>query len=668
MNKKKLKNDSKYTLLTAFCILTFAWCNPVQAQKPIGLLSPDGNIKLSVALKDKIYYSISDSKNILLQNNELQLLLRDETLGKNPKLASQKRTSAEEKITPVVPFKFSTVENKYNQLLLNFKGDYSVEFRAFDDGIAYRFVTRKKGEIDVIDEEINISFPDDYLLHVQYTGSRGFATTYEDSYSHLESKKWTPNNQMSVLPVLIDTRKGTKILVSEADINDYPNFFLKGTGETTIKSVFPHFPTETRPEHRKFVVAKEADYIARTAGTRAFPWRYFIIVDDDKKLIESTMVCRLSPQNVIENPSWIKPGLVAWDWINRNAHYGPDVDFVTGVNTATYKYFIDFSARYKIPYLLLDEGWAKDVNHAVEVVPAVDLPEIIRYGKEKNVDVLLWISYRAIETDFNDDTYNVFDYFSKMGIKGFKIDFMDRSDQAIVNFYERAAAEAAKYQMLVELHGSYKPVGLEYKYPNVLSFEGVKGLENGGYCTPDNSIYLPFMRNVLGPMSFTPGSMLNVQPEQYKDKFGTNPVFIGTRVYHIALYVLFESGLQMIADSPTQFDKNPDCSNYIFSTPVTWDETRALEAEAGEYVIVAKRKGNKWWIGGITNNKEKIREFDINLDFLAQGKTYNLTAFEDGPNADKQAMDYNIRKQNVKQGDRIHVKMVRNGGFAAVIE
>jgi alpha-glucosidase len=651
-----------FTLISA--ISNFGW-----AQKPIELLSPDGNIKLSIDLKDKICYTISNSKGILLQNNEIRLYLRDEILGKNPKLTSRKQTSVDTQITPVVPFKFSTVKNKYNQLTLNFKGNYSLEFRAFDDGVAYRILTRKKGEIDILNEDVNIYFPDDYLLHLQMADDRGFATTYEEPYTHLESKEWKPDKQMGELPILIDTRKGTKILVSEADINDYPNFFIRKTEKNNgIGAIFPLVPLETKPAQRKFVVDKTADYIAHTSGTREFPWRYFVIVENDGQLIESTMVCRLSQQNVIEDPSWIKPGLVMWDWINRHAHYGPDIDFVTGVNTASYKYFIDFSAKYNIPYILLDEGWAKDINHAVETIPEVDLPEIIRYGTEKNVGVLLWISYRAVETDFNDDSYNVFEYFSKMGIKGFKIDFMDRSDQAIVNFYERAAKEAAKYHMLVELHGSYKPVGLENKYPNLLSLEGVRGLENGGNCTPDNSMYLPFIRNVAGPMSFTPGSMLNVQPEQYKGGLGTSPVFIGTRAYHIALYVLFESGLQMTSDSPSQFEKNPDCAEFIFSTPVTWDETRALFAEAGEYAVVARRKGDKWWIGGITNNKERVREFDIDLSFLNQDKTYGMTAFEDGPNAGKQAMDYNIRKQQVKRGDRIHIKMVRNGGWAAVLD
>ncbi|MDR1169246.1 MAG: glycoside hydrolase family 97 N-terminal domain-containing protein, partial [Prevotellaceae bacterium] len=405
MTDSILKAGMKHIIAALLFMSLAAICTSGMAQKPLELLSPNGKIKMSIDLNDKVCYTISNSKGILLQNSEIALHLRSEALGKKPRLISQKRTSADTRITPVVPFKFSTVENKYNQLLLNFKGNWSLEFRAFDDGVAYRFILRRKGEIDILNEDINIYFPDDYLLHVQMADDRGFATTYEEPYLHLESKQWKPDGQMGELPVLIDTRKGTKILLSEADINDYPNFFIKKTEENNgLGAIFPHVPVETQAVKRKFAVSKTTDYIARTSGTREFPWRYFIIAENDGQLIESTMVCRLSPQSVIEDPSWIKPGMVMWDWINRNAHYGPDVNFVTGVNTASYKYFIDFSARYNIPYILLDEGWAKDINHAVEIVPEVDLPEIIRYGKEKNVGVLLWISYRAVETDFNDDS------------------------------------------------------------------------------------------------------------------------------------------------------------------------------------------------------------------------------------------------------------------------
>ncbi|MDR2847759.1 MAG: glycoside hydrolase family 97 protein [Bacteroidales bacterium] len=638
------------------------------AQKPVELLSPDGTIQLSITLGDKISYNISNNGEILLQNNELQLQLRKETLGKAPKLASQKRTSVDTNISPVVSFKFSTIKNKYNQLLLNFKGDYSVEFRAFDDGVAYRFITRKKGEIEVMHEDVNLSFPSDYLLHVQQDD---FNSYYESPYKHLASREFNPDDQTIVLPVLVDTRKGAKILISEADLNDYPCLFFHGRGgDNGLTSAFPRSPLELKADAngRNIRVSKEADYIAKTAGTREFPWRWFVIAKNDGQLVESTMVARLSPQNVLGDVSWIKPGQVMWDWMNRWSDYGPEVNYTAGVNTAAYKHYIDFASRNKIPYLVIDAGWSKDNAAPMEVQESVDMPELVRYGREKQVGLILWITYRGIQDDFNDNSINLFEHFSKMGIVGFKIDFMDRNDQSIVNFYEQAAKEAAKYKMLVELHGSYKPVGLEYRYPNVLSYEGVMGLENGIGCLPDNSVYLPFMRNVLGPMSFTPGSMLNVQPENAGRGLGSNLVTVGTRVHHMAHYVLFESGLQMIADSPRQFDQNPDCRDFIFSTPVTWDETHALAAQAGKYIISARRHGNKWWIGGITNNDEKIREFDLTLDFLPAGKTFRLTAFEDGINANHQAMDYDVRKLNVKQGDKIHVKLARNGGVAAVIE
>jgi alpha-glucosidase len=649
------------------CLLAAAFCQSAMAQKPIELLSPDGTIKISITTGDKIEYNVYNNNELLLQNNELQLQLRKETLGKSPKLVSQKRTAVDTEITPVVPFKFSTVKNKYNQLLLTFKGDYSVEFRAFDDGVAYRFITRKKGEIEVIHEDMNLSFPSDYLLHVQQDG---FASYYESKYKHLESRALKSDDQTIVLPVLIDTRKGAKILISEADLNDYPCLFFHGRGEENgLKSIFPPAPLELKadPNGRNIRVAKEADYIAKTAGTRNFPWRWFVIAKNDGQLVESTIVARLAQQNVLSDVSWIKPGLVAWDWMNRWADYGPEAQHKAGVNTAAYKHYIDFASRNKIPYLVLDEGWSKNNAAPKEIVDAVDLPELVRYGKEKKVGLILWITYRGIQDDFNDDSFNLFEHFSKMGVVGFKIDFMDRNDQSIVNFYEQAAKEAAKYKLLVELHGSFKPTGLEYRYPNILSYEGVMGLENGTGALPDNSVYLPFMRNVTGPMSFTPGSLLNVQPENAQG-LGPNLVTVGTRVHHIAYYVLFESGLQMISDSPRQFDQNPDCRDFIFSTPVTWDEIHALAAEAGKYLIAAKRHGDKWWMGGIANNDEKSREFDLTLDFLPAGKTFGMNIFEDGINADRQAMDYNVRKLNVKKGDKIHVKLARNGGFAAVLE
>jgi alpha-glucosidase len=656
------------------CAAILALClsfSAVAAEKTYLLASPDGGIEVKVTVGDVIRYDVSCNGKLLFAGNRVQLQLQNETLGLNPRLAGQQTASNDTEIRPPVPFRQSVIQNRYNQLTLRFRGGWSLEFRAFDDGMAYRFVTARKGETEVMNEVIDFNFDGDYLLHTQFPGRRGFESVYEDSYSHVESREWKPADDMSTLPLLVDTRKGVKVLISEADLIDYPCFFLRGKGaDNGMTAVFPPAPLELKPDDNKrnVRVSRAAPYIAKTSAARSFPWRYLVIADNDGKLLETTMVARLVPHAPAAAFDWVKPGLVMWDWINRWADFGPEVTYTAGVNTDAYKHYIDFASRNRLPYLILDEGWSVDNAYPQAVKPEVDLRELVRYGNEKNVGLILWITYRGIYEDFLDDSYNLFEHFSQMGIKGFKIDFMDRSDQDIVNFYEQAAAESARHRMLVELHGSYKPAGMEYRYPHVLSYEGVRGMENGGRCLPDNSVYLPFMRGVAGPMSFTPGSMLNVQPDSYQTGLRNNVVMIGTRVHHMAYYILFESGLQMISDSPRQFDMNPDCRDFIFATPVTWDETRALAAEAGQYAIAARRNGHRWWLGGIANNAEQQREFDLALDFLPEGKTFRMTSFEDGPNAGRQAMDYTVRTREVKRGDRIHVRLVRNGGLAAVIE
>ena len=332
-----------------------------------------------------------------------------------------------------------------------------------------------------------------------------------------------------------------------------------------------------------------------------------------------------------------------------------------GANTAHVKEYIDFAAKQGIKYIIMDEGWAKDTRNPFEPNPDVDLKELLSYGKQKNVGIILWLTWLTVENHFD-----LFKTFSDWGIKGVKIDFMDRSDQWMVNYYERVAKEAAKYKLFVDFHGSFKPAGLEYKYPNVLSYEGVRGMEQMGGAKPDNSVYFPFMRNSVGPMDYTPGAMISMQPEAYKAE-RPNAASIGTRAYQMALFVIFESGLQMLADNPTLYYRNPDCTDFITNVPVTWDETRVLAAEAGQYAIVAKRKGEQWFIGGMTNNKEATREFDLKLDFLKAGQSFKMESFEDGINAGRQAMDYRRKESAVKSGDTIHVKMMRNGGFAARI-
>lgn len=642
-------------LLLLFLSIAFS----ISAQKKAELQSPNGEIKVSLSISDKIYYTISYNNDVLLEKNHLSLNLGNETLGLNPKLSGQKANKVNEVLTPVVPLKYSSVKNQYNSLLLTFKGDYSVEFRAFDDGIAYRFITNKKGDVEVLGEDFAINFPTNYLLHLQQPG--GFKTAYEEPYTHVESNEWKATDRMSVLPILIDTKKKYKILISESDLSDYPCMFLKGNGANGAQSTFPKAPLEFGEDgDRSLKIVKEADYIAKTTGKRNFPWRYFVITKDDKQLIENTMTYRLATKSQLQDVSWIKPGQVSWEWWNEASPYGPDVNFVAGFNLDTYKYYIDFASKYGIEYIIMDEGWAKSTRDPYTPNPKVDVHELIRYGKEKNVGIILWLTWLVVEN--NPD---IFKTFSEWGVKGVKIDFMDRSDQWMVNYYERIAKEAAKYNILVDYHGSFKPAGIEYKYPNILSYEGVRGMEQMEGCTPENSVYFPFMRNAVGPMDYTPGAMISMQPERYCGH-RPNSASIGTRAYQLALFVIFESGLQMLADNPTLYYRNEDCTKFITDVPVTWDETRALEAKAGEYALVAKRKGNKWYIGGMTNNIE--RQLEINLDFLNTGTLYKMTSFEDGINAGRQAMDYRRKESHVKSGDKIQIKMARNGGFAAVIE
>lgn len=646
----------KYLLLSMFlCLVSL-----LHAQNKFELVSPNGEIKVSFNLSDKIYYNIDYNGEVLLKDNFLQLILKNQVLGQNPKLRRQKRTSIDEQLTPVVPLKYSKVNNRYNQLLLTFK-DYSVEFRAFDDGIAYRFITSQKGDVEVMGEEFAINFPSDYLLHLQQPG--GFKTSCEEPYTHIQSNTWKPEDKMAILPALIDTKKDYKILISESDLTDYPCMFLKGTGANGIVSTFPKTPLAFAEDgDRSLKITEEADYIAKTKGTRNYPWRYFVISKNDKQLIENTMTYRLAEKNQLQDVSWIKPGQVSWEWWNDASPYGPDVNFVSGYNLETYKYYIDFASKFGIPYIIMDEGWAKSTRDPYTPNPKVNLHELIRYGKEKNVGIVLWLTWLTVEN--NSDLFKT---FNEWGVKGLKIDFMDRSDQWMVNYYERVAREAAKHNLFVDFHGSFKPAGLEYKYPNVLSYEGVRGMENMGGCYPDNSLYLPFMRNAVGPMDYTPGAMISMQPNVYRSE-RPNSASIGTRAYQLALFVVFESGLQMLADNPTLYYRNEDCTRFITQVPVTWDETVALEAKAGEYVIVAKRKGDKWFIGGMTNNGEREREFTIKLDFLNKDRSYQMTSFEDGINAGRQAMDYRCKSSQVKAGEQLTVKMVRNGGFAAIIE
>ncbi|GAA4202418.1 glycoside hydrolase family 97 protein [Pedobacter jeongneungensis] len=641
-----------------FLFILLLFCSVKLFSAPIELLSPDKRIKVSVNIKDKISYAVTFNGDLLLTNSYLQLNLDQVKLGANAKLIKKSLSTVNSSSNPIVPLKNSTVVNHYNLLKLDFKGDFSVEFRAYNDGIAYRFITNKKDSITVTNEDVHFNFSDNVKTAYLETGS--FKTAYEILYRQDELGKIN-KDKMSVLPVLFNTGK-YKALLSEADLYDYPCLFVKATGDKSIDAVFPKVPLafgEDGDRSRK--ILKEGDYIAKTVGKRSFPWRFLVITDKDTQLAANQMVYKLSTPNQLQDTKWIKPGQVTWEWWHNAYIYG--VDFKSGYNQDTYKYYIDFASKFGIPYIIMDEGWAKTTLNPFEPNPTINLQELIAYGKQKNVKIVLWFTWLAVENNFN-----IFETLEKWGIAGMKIDFMDRSDQWMVNYYTRVAKEAAKHHILVDFHGAFKPAGLEVAYPNVLSYEGVVGMEQnigGGLATPNNNLFLPFLRNAVGPMDYTPGAMRSAHKQDYKPSW-VNTMSIGTRAHQLAMYIVFESGFQMLADNPFNYLREPETTSFITNVPVTWDETRILDASVGEYIVTAKRKGEKWFIGAMGNDQK--HDLKIETGFLKPNASYQITLIKDGINADFQAMDFKRIVKPIKAGETIDINMVKDGGFVAVIE
>lgn len=642
-------------LLTA--ILMVMACMTGHARKVITAQSPDKQTCVSVTLADKIYYDVVSNNDTLLKQSIVGMQLRNKTLGDNPVLKKKRVRSIEETVTPLFPLKYSQVENNYTLLSLDMQGGYAVDFRIYNDGVAFRMRTSLPGEIEVMQENTVFQLAENCKLVLQQPG--GFKTGCEEYYSLVNSNAWKREERMSELPILIMGQE-YKILLSEFDLYSYPGLFLRGNADNSLSAIQPKNPLEYEDDgDRKQRIMKEADYIAKTQGTRTFPWRYMLITREDGRLAENTMPMRLSGKCMLEDTEWIKPGQTCWDWLN-GIPYGPDVTFKGGINLDTYKYFVDFASRNGIPYIIMDEGWALSTKDPYRTNPNVNLPELIRYAKSKNVGIFVWLPWLTVEHNME-----LFQKFEEWGIVGTKIDFMDRQDQWMVDFYERVAKKAAEHHIMIDFHGAFHPSGLEYRYPNVLTYEGVRGMEFNGGCRPNNSIWFPFLRGAIGPMDYTPGPMICYQPEYHH---GNRPFCsgVGTKVYHLAAFVLFESHLQMLMDNPSRYDMWPDCRDFITSVPVNWDETRVLAAKAGQYIVMAKRRGDQWFIGGITNDKQ--REVEVTLSFLPEGKELHMTSFVDGVNADRMAMDYRMEQRTVNRNTKLSIKMARNGGFAAAIK
>ena len=643
-------------------IIALAMTTIIKA-KEVKITSPNGEIAISLTDRNgRLSYTASLEGKDIFSQDAIEMKLSDKTLGQDTRIKGFTTKRISEELRPAVPIKQAAIRNDYTEATITLKGNYKMVFRVFDNAVAYRFILNERDSVFVIDE--NICIRPAVEMNVHYQGTGGWGTASESPYTNCRLTDWKADQNMAVLPVGLSSTKGDlQLLISESDLRDYPGLYLRGNGDKgcITGQLVPYYKEWEVAGDRGTHVKELAKYAARTSGRRSFPWRY-IAITDSRGLIEQTLTAQLAGACELKDVSWIKPGQVSWDWWNHKSIYGPDVKFKPGCNTDTYKYYIDFASKYGIKYIIMDEGWAKGTYEPFTPNPNLDLHECIRYGKEKGVGIILWLTWTCVER--NLDT--LFATYEKWGVAGTKIDFMDRQDQWMINWYERTIKEAAKHHIIVDFHGAMKPAGLEHRYPNLLAYEGVLGLEQMGGCRPDNTLYIPFLRNAVGAVDFTPGAMINTQPE-YDKWSNPNCSAIGTRAYSMALFTIMETGTQMLADSPTQYYKNPDCTNFLTQIPVTWDETRALEASIGEYLIVAKRNGKKWFVAGICNGKEQERSFNLPLDFLSGG-SHKMTLVSDGFNAGWQAMDYVIETKNVDKSSTLNIKMVRNGGFSAIIE
>src|SRR5262245_36947987 len=643
-------------LIASICAFVFS-ISARAADSNFPLRSPDDRIEVQIHVTNRIAYDVSFNGKPLLKDSSLAMKIGDKTFGENTQLKSSKKNSVDKMLEPVVRQKSAKIRERYNELRLDFDGGYAVVFRAYPEGVAYRFETSLGGEnVKVFSEDSIFRFASDFSV---------FYPEEESMFSHNERKylprplKEIPSTKFATSPAVVDAN-GIKVAIAESDVEEYPGLWLRGAGDNALASTFEHYPLKEQLERdRDYKVVEAADYIAVTHGTRTFPWRVLGIAEHDKDLIANSLIWLLEKPSMLSDTSWIKPGKVAWDWWNANNVYG--VDFKAGINTQTYKYYIDFAARNRLDYIILDEGWYK-LGNVLEVVPAINMEELTAYARQKNVGVILWVIWKTLA----DQMQPALDQYAKWGVKGIKVDFMQRNDQLLMNFYHRLSRECANRKMLVDFHGAQRPASLTRTWPNLISTEGVRGMEWSKWSAetePPHTTTLPFTRMFLGPMDFTPGAMLNAQKKSFAPVFD-RPMSLGTRCHQLAMYVVYESPLQMLSDTPSNYLREPESMAFLKAVPTEWDDSKALDGKIGEYVIVARRSGHDWYVGAMTNWIP--RELELDLSFLPAGN-FTMEAYQDGVNADRYGSDYKLATSRVSKASKLKLKLAPGGGWAARI-
>ena len=647
----------KILLLLALASLTL---QPVSA-KDYNVVSPSGQLQLTVSVGVGTAWSLSVGGETVLKDNNVSMVIEDRTLGQDAKVVKVRKGSVSEHI--VAPFyRQAEFDAAYNWLTLKMKGDWSLELRAYDDGIAYRFVTNRPDVRKVYSETAEFNFTQPYDMLVPYVHKRNDGDRYRSSFENLyvdvkAGDVFVADGRLAFMPVYVDLGEKGRLLLMESDLWDYPGMFLKNT-EKGFEAEFPPYPNNVNEQDAKYL-----DYMNMVAGTRTFPWRIIAYGKDETSLPTNNMVYQLAAPCKLDDISWIKPGLSTWDWWNAFRRHG--VDFKAGINTETYLYDIDFAAKYGIPYILIDDGWYKNKN-IFTPIEAMDIPKICAHADEKGVKVLLWVSKGVLGLK----PEKAFEHYSKMGVAGFKIDFFDSQEAAMVNRINMYAEAAAKYNLVVDFHGIYKPVGLSRTWPNVLNYEGVFGLENLKWCNPDrcdmpkNDVTLPFIRQAAGQMDYTPGALRNATRKEFR-AINRKPMSMGTRAHQLACYVVFDSPLQMLCDSPSDYLKEDETTRWITSIPTVFNSTRILDGRIGEYVVTLREKDGKYYVGGMTN--WDARDLDVDFGFLPEGE-WRCRIFRDGVNADTVGEDYAVSEYGIKAGQKETVHLAPGGGFVMIVD
>ena len=668
------------TLLVPALLMSLSTWAANEGKAHYEVSSPNGKVKVEVTNDNTVKWSVTyDGKPVLLPSEiNIQLRQANKTLGLGKIGKVSKKQIQSSFNNPF--YKKATISDNYGQLLLYTNQKFTIEVRAYNDGAAYRLISGHTKSTMVVNEVAEYCFDADYQAFVPYVndtrGGERYCYSFESYYDEQPlSKMFT--DSLAITPLAVCLPEGMKAIAMDAGVENYPGMMLvKGQGNT-LKAQFAPYPLAQEIggfDRLNLVPSKRADYIAKLQGRQSLPWRAVVITEKDADILNCDMSQRLAPACRIADTSWIRPGKVAWDWWNNCNITG--VDFPSGMNTNTYLYYIDFAAKNHIEYIIIDEGWSGKESLMSNLSDEIDLKRLIAHGQEKGVGIILWSSWRNLigNDPLGGTTVSeqVMKHYADMGIKGFKVDFFDRDDQQVIASAYQLAECAARHHLVLDYHG-LKPFGIQRAYPNIFNFEGVKGLENSKWeprsgngplhDQPHYDVTIPYLRMLAGPLDYTPGAMANAMKDSF---FGNNdhPMSQGTRVHQMAMYTTFEAPLQMLADSPTKYMQNQECTDFIAQVPTTFDETIALDGELGKYTLIARRKGSTWYLAAMTDWVP--RDLTVDLSFLGSGQ-HQADIFADGVNAGKEATDYLHTRKTVSSSDRLPVHLSSGGGWTAII-